>query len=135
VEYATREQAQNAVATLSNQNLMGRLIYVREVRYSTSPRADHSVAKDMRRIVRPNLALAHQAVAVEVASLAVPVELLPSLVDLMGATEASTPACLAAAAARSMSPTFVQTQLLPALVRVLHTNPHVSFLTLSVGRT
>ncbi|KAM0285507.1 hypothetical protein ACHAQH_001457 [Verticillium albo-atrum] len=32
VEYATREQAQNAVATLSNQNLMGRLIYVREDR-------------------------------------------------------------------------------------------------------
>ncbi|KAL2163695.1 hypothetical protein VTH06DRAFT_5753 [Thermothelomyces fergusii] len=32
VEYATREQAQQAVATLSNQNLMGRLIYVREDR-------------------------------------------------------------------------------------------------------
>lgn len=31
VEYATRDQAQNAVATLSNQNLMGRLVYVREV--------------------------------------------------------------------------------------------------------
>ncbi|KAL7770573.1 hypothetical protein CFE70_000511 [Pyrenophora teres f. teres 0-1] len=32
VEYATREQAQNAVASLSNQNLMGRLVYVREDR-------------------------------------------------------------------------------------------------------
>ncbi|KAF2877859.1 hypothetical protein BDV95DRAFT_624536 [Massariosphaeria phaeospora] len=32
VEYATREQAQNAVTTLSNQNLMGRLVYVREDR-------------------------------------------------------------------------------------------------------
>ena len=32
MEYATREQAQNAVNTLSNQNLMGRLVYVREVR-------------------------------------------------------------------------------------------------------
>lgn len=31
VEYATRDQAQNAVATLSNQNLLGRLVYVREV--------------------------------------------------------------------------------------------------------
>lgn len=31
VEYATREQAQTAVSTLSNQNLMGRLVYVREV--------------------------------------------------------------------------------------------------------
>jgi RNA recognition motif-containing protein len=32
VEYATREQAQAAVAQLSNQNLMGRLVYVREDR-------------------------------------------------------------------------------------------------------
>jgi hypothetical protein len=32
VEYATREQAQSAVASLSNQNLMGRLVYVREDR-------------------------------------------------------------------------------------------------------
>jgi RNA recognition motif-containing protein len=32
VEYATRDQAQNAVNTLSNQQLMGRLVYVREVR-------------------------------------------------------------------------------------------------------
>ncbi|KAI4135824.1 MAG: hypothetical protein LQ347_000327 [Umbilicaria vellea] len=32
VEYATREQAQQAVNTLSNQNLMGRLVYVREDR-------------------------------------------------------------------------------------------------------
>lgn len=31
VEYATRDQAQNAVNTLSNQSLMGRLVYVREV--------------------------------------------------------------------------------------------------------
>ena len=31
VEYATRDQAQAAVNTLSNQNLMGRLVYVREV--------------------------------------------------------------------------------------------------------
>ncbi|KAK2802596.1 hypothetical protein FQN51_004389 [Onygenales sp. PD_10] len=32
VEYASRDQAQQAVATLSNQNLMGRLVYVREDR-------------------------------------------------------------------------------------------------------
>jgi hypothetical protein len=36
VEYATREQAQQAVAQLSNQNLMGRLVYVREVSASGS---------------------------------------------------------------------------------------------------
>ncbi len=33
VEYATRDQAQQAVNTLSNQNLMGRLVYVREVSF------------------------------------------------------------------------------------------------------
>lgn len=32
MEYATRDQAQQAVSTLSNQNLMGRLVYVREDR-------------------------------------------------------------------------------------------------------
>lgn len=37
VEYATREQAQNAVNTLSNQNLMGRLVYVREVSKKANP--------------------------------------------------------------------------------------------------
>lgn len=31
MEYATRDEAQNAVNTLSNQQLMGRLVYVREV--------------------------------------------------------------------------------------------------------
>ncbi|KAL9053265.1 MAG: hypothetical protein Q9162_004873 [Coniocarpon cinnabarinum] len=34
VEYATRDQAQNAINTLSNQNLMGRLVYVRELPYT-----------------------------------------------------------------------------------------------------
>lgn len=33
VEYATRDQAQAAVAQLSNQTLMGRLVYVREVSF------------------------------------------------------------------------------------------------------
>jgi len=42
VEYATREQAQNAVQTLSNRDLMGRLVYVREdreaePRFGTAP--------------------------------------------------------------------------------------------------
>lgn len=32
VEYRTSEDAQNAIQTLSNQDLMGRLVYVREVR-------------------------------------------------------------------------------------------------------
>jgi RNA recognition motif-containing protein len=36
VEYATRDEAQNAVNTLSNQQLMGRLVYVREVGFRPS---------------------------------------------------------------------------------------------------
>lgn len=32
MEYATRDEAQNAIASLSNKELMGRLVYVREVR-------------------------------------------------------------------------------------------------------
>lgn len=32
VEYSTKEEAQTAINTMSNRNLMGRLIYVREVR-------------------------------------------------------------------------------------------------------
>lgn len=36
MEYATRDQAQNAVATLSNQNLMGRLVYVREASHPSA---------------------------------------------------------------------------------------------------
>ena len=39
VEYATRDQAQTAVNTLSNQNLMGRLVYVREVSHLQFSRA------------------------------------------------------------------------------------------------
>ena len=37
VEYATREQAQQAIQTLSNQSLMGRLVYVREVWTTRQP--------------------------------------------------------------------------------------------------
>lgn len=33
-EYATRDEAQNAINTLSNQTLMGRMVYVREVLFS-----------------------------------------------------------------------------------------------------
>lgn len=76
VEYATREQAQNAVNTLSNQNLMGRLVYVREVRpllegpcsrSFATPSIGDKVARSYDcadrnrvRIVRSNLALLDQ---------------------------------------------------------------------------
>jgi RNA recognition motif-containing protein len=36
VEYSTKDEAQNAINTMSNRNLMGRLIYVREVSQNSS---------------------------------------------------------------------------------------------------
>ncbi len=108
VEYATREQAQNAVATLSNQNLMGRLVYVREVSYPTLRPLSQPGAKVLDRIVRPNLALDPRASLAEEASWVVPVGLLLSP-EVTVVTEGSTPAWLAAVVARSMSPTFVPT--------------------------
>jgi RNA recognition motif-containing protein len=36
VEYSTKDEAQNAINTMSNRNLMGRLIYVREVSQNRS---------------------------------------------------------------------------------------------------
>src|SRR2546421_11905629 len=89
VEYATREQAQNAVNTLSNQNLMGRLVYVREVRPSTVACLSRTCESlliswlmEYHRIERPNLALlvphlpivVASAVLVVVVDLAVPGE-------------------------------------------------------------
>lgn len=41
VEYASREEAQRAVETLSNQSLMGRLVFVREDRESEPRYASH----------------------------------------------------------------------------------------------
>lgn len=53
MEYATREQAQQAVNQLSNQNLMGRLVYVREVGETQIRPGGHYV-KPRVRIVRRN---------------------------------------------------------------------------------
>lgn len=58
VEYATRDQAQQAVNTLSNQNLMGRLVYVREVSHAPKiPRMIPIHSRYYFRIVKPNRAL------------------------------------------------------------------------------
>ncbi|KAK3074063.1 g-strand binding protein [Teratosphaeriaceae sp. CCFEE 6253] len=52
VEYATRDEAQTAINTLSNQNLMGRLIYVREVS-EPSPRTGHTAYVRQDREMEP----------------------------------------------------------------------------------
>lgn len=61
MEYATRDQAQNAVTTLSNQNLLGRLVYVREVRRTALTRKLRPVLSCYR-IVNPSHGLMHLAV-------------------------------------------------------------------------
>lgn len=66
MEYATREQAQQAVNTLSNQNLMGRLVYVREVssskatvtfssfHHATASEKGHILTQSPRRTAKPS---------------------------------------------------------------------------------
>jgi len=69
VEYATRDQAQNAVNSLSNQNLMGRLVYVREVRlYSLFERLTVIAHFSSYRTVRQSLASAAVAKAAAAAA-------------------------------------------------------------------
>jgi RNA recognition motif-containing protein len=55
VEYATREQAQNAIQTLSNQSLMGRLVYVREVSSSRTEKKSQITDRKRIRTARPSL--------------------------------------------------------------------------------
>lgn len=54
VEYATRDEAQNAVNTLSNQNLMGRLVYVREVSTLSNGKNPVGLIYGISRIARPS---------------------------------------------------------------------------------
>lgn len=71
MEYATRDQAQNAVNSLSNQNLMGRLVYVREVRlYSLFERLTVIAHFSSYRTVRQSLASAAVAKAAAAACVA-----------------------------------------------------------------
>lgn len=94
MEYATKEQAQNAVATLSNQSLMGRLVYVREVCLPISSKLYRAHSDLCRRTANQSPDLSDQRVEVAAASVA--------------ARPHSTAAlAVALAAARFMSLTFV----------------------------
>ena len=108
MEYATREQAQQAVSQLSNQNLMGRLVYVREVCGAlTPPGARHHVNTRFRIVSRNRGSSVLPAVPVadllEVLSGVCPED---SILDLLVPLEPPA-AAAAAAAVRSMLPTFV----------------------------
>jgi hypothetical protein len=118
VEYATREQAQQAVATLSNQNLMGRLVYVREVRSAGHrlPWYEDPFADGINRTAKrsPDSDLLAAALPVAEASWAVQVVLLLSPEVIM--VDSMLVACLVLVAVRSMCPTFVPISHLPIAV-------------------
>ena len=103
VEYATREQAQQAVNTLSNQNLMGRLVYVREVQKPSSPTNTHGNTDCLYRIVRPNPDSLVHLLEAEAVTKVVP-DVAASVVDLEVAWVL---AVVLEEAVKSMSPTFV----------------------------
>jgi hypothetical protein len=111
VEYATREQAQQAVNTLSNQNLMGRLVYVREV-WTTAKAKSTTTLTFQNRTVRPNLDSQVRQQAAEAVTKVVP-DAAVSEVDL---EVAWVPAVVLEAAVKSTSPTFVSFQFLCKLV-------------------
>jgi hypothetical protein len=105
VEYATREQAQAAVAQLSNQNLMGRLVYVREVSNNSCNPMEGTKLTESRTVklsLGSSELLAETAVALQAAQA---VCLVISTLDMAVVPPAEV---LVVAAVRSMWPTFVQ---------------------------
>lgn len=81
VEYATREQAQNAVNSLSNQSLMGRLVYVREVCRSPRLRMRGFHTESVDRTVKPSPVSS----VVPRAAISAVVAAVASVVDLVAA--------------------------------------------------
>ena len=87
MEYATRDQAQNAVNSLSNQNLMGRLVYVREVRTHRLLERLTAVAHiSSHRTVKQSPASAAVVKAEAAACVVAFKEVLPCAADLAAAT-------------------------------------------------
>lgn len=116
MEYATREQAQNAVATLSNQNLMGRLVYVREVRTENVESDLEILLKARNRTVRLSLDSSARLQAVEASKVALAPAPAPALALAPVHTAAAAVVATAAVAvpavwevetARYTCPTFV----------------------------
>ena len=107
MEYATREQAQTAVTTLSNQNLMGRLVYVREVRPSRRNILFDNMLRMDNRTGRPSHALSDQP---EVAAALVVVVACKVVMEAVATTMVAWEAW-AAVIASSISLTFVHPPL------------------------
>jgi hypothetical protein len=128
VEYATRDQAQQAITQLSNQNLMGRLVYVREVG-GTGIWSGGLDIKVNFRIVRRSLGLSVlRAATVAEASLVAPNKRLPP--DLVALLAAVLPA---AEVVRSMLPMYVLP--LNPEYEVAYLLTRHSFLLTSAGKT
>jgi len=86
VEYETAEMAQKAIHDMSNKNLMGRLIYVREVSFSPFSYCIYNLLTISCRIARLSPASVVEAAAVELAAWVV----ARRAVDLVEASEADT---------------------------------------------
>ena len=119
VEYATREQAQQAIQTLSNQSLMGRLVYVREVceafRCAKSIRMSLTASSATRIAKQSLVSLALRRAATTVAH--------PEVGVLAEAMVAATTVgvwllAVAAVADNSTSPMFVLRAMSPPLIEV-----------------
>lgn len=129
MEYATKDQAQLAVNTLSNQNLMGRLVYVREVWKPPSQLNIFGNTEGLYRIVRPNPDSLVHPLEAEVVT-----KVVPDVADLVVDLEAAWVLAAVVEAVKSMSPTFVSFLLFCKLVVGSLLTLIFSFLTLWVGR-
>jgi hypothetical protein len=113
VEYATREQAQNAIQTLSNQSLMGRLVYVREVCLvaqvcmTSADRFSLRIAK-----LSPGSPAPHHPVVILVVAAATVVVVVVATVEVVAMVVVVQWAAAAAARVSSISRTFVASRLI-----------------------
>lgn len=118
VEYATQDQAQTAVNTLSNQNLMGRLVYVREVSQSILSHTINELTHEHSRTARPSHASSKLPVATAADSQAATAHHAAADTAAAEATVVAAWACkvVAEAVGRSTSPTFVLFLVLACVV-------------------
>lgn len=114
VEYSTKDEAQTAINTLSNRSLMGRLIYVREVRTPTIYSSSSDTSYRTARLSRASTEAEVRAVAwVDHAEALEDPASLPVAVSVEDSADL---ACSRVAARRSSSPTYVYT-------RITHSRP------------
>jgi hypothetical protein len=104
VEYATREDAQTAIDTMSNTQLMGRLVYVREVRCTNYALIDQWLTENSRTVRLSHVLPVLLVEAVPVVDLADAVASKAALAASRAVWEAATVAPPVADVPKSTSP-------------------------------